>query len=302
MIAPPEVTQPRNQRCNPSPPEFVPLSLVCVASEPREIRNRVQGLADHGSETIREEVFKVRSCAVRFTRIAAGLVGEGAALRQRQAHRMGRSPRIGESIVATSRFAEPLPDDQSGIRKLLLQDEAPNASPADLAAMAAALRTADAVIAGPLSGEDQNTPGLLPHLADVANGAYRALRPPRGLISHPGFGQVARLFHYIQMSHDEARSLGCGATDLGVLAHRLRQIQGEAGEFAITSFSGIGVLWADHKRWDIEPIATTVADESRASAVFCAAWVFARHFQGESVPRALVSARAAAAKALAEGR
>jgi hypothetical protein len=103
------------------------------------------------------------------------------------------------------------------------------------------------------------------------------------------------------MTHTEARGLGCGATDIGVLAHRL-QIQGEAGEFAITSCNRHGLLWADRMLWEIEPIPTTVVDESRAAAVFCTAWIMARHFQGESVPSALASARTAAAKALTSGR
>jgi hypothetical protein len=40
-----------------------------------------------------------------------------------------------------------------------------------------ALQTAEAVIAGPLSPDDANAPGLLPHLADLTGRAHRALRP-----------------------------------------------------------------------------------------------------------------------------
>jgi hypothetical protein len=298
MVAQSATVRPREERSNASARALAPLSLVSVASEPHDSRTdggRLNGCAAH---PIREGLFTVRSCGVRCTRIAADLVGAAATIRQRRAQRLGHSPRIGESIVATCRHAEELPDDRSGIRRLLLEDLSSSVSAEDLAKMTAALRGADAVIAGPLSGGDENTPGLLPHLADLASGAYRALRPPRSLISHPGFAQLARRFHYIQMNHEEARSLGCGAIDIGVLAHRLRQIQGEAGEFAITSFRRHGLLWADQHIWEIEPIGTTVVDESRAASVFCAAWVMARHFQGDNVPRALASARAAAAKAL----
>jgi hypothetical protein len=86
-----------------------------------------------------------------------------------------------------------------------------------------------------LSPDDANTPGLLPHLADLASQSYRALRPPREIIAHPGFAQVARRFHFIQMRHREARALGAGAVDFGILAQRLRQVQGDRGEFAITA-------------------------------------------------------------------
>src|ERR1700719_4397480 len=117
--------------------------------------------------------------------------------------------------------------------------------PEAIAEAIVALRTADAVIAGPLSPDDANSSGLLPHLADLARGAYRALRPPRELILHPGFAQVARRFQFIQMSHHEARALGAGASDIGILAQRLRRLQGDPGEFAITAFGSRGLLWAD---------------------------------------------------------
>ena len=159
-----------------------------------------------------------------------------------------------------------------------------------------ALRTADAVIAGPLSPDDANAPGLLPHLADLAGRAYRAFRPPRELIVHPAFAQVARRFQYIQMSHQEARSLGRGAMDLGILAHRLRRLQGDPGEFAITSFGGRGLLWADNAWWEIEPIGNV--DESVAGAVFCMAWVVARRFRRAGAARALAYARAVTITAL----
>ena len=48
------------------------------------------------------------------------------------------------------------------------------------------------MIVGPLSADDANIPGLLAHLADLASRAYRASRPPRELLVHPGFAQVVR--------------------------------------------------------------------------------------------------------------
>jgi hypothetical protein len=204
--------------------------------------------------------------------------------------------------VNTSGRAEDLPPNPSGIRKLLRDEEAQGASPETLARMAAAIRGADVVIAGPLTDEDHGIRGLLPHLADLASNAYRVLRPPAPLIGHVGFAQIARKFQYIQVSHRDARRLAAGASDIGVLAQVLRKRCGEGGEFAITRFGGHGVLWADNTDWEIEPITEEDDDEAPASDAFCIAWVAARRFGGAGVPRALAAARKAAAKALAAGR
>jgi hypothetical protein len=96
-------------------------------------------------------------------------------------------------------------------------------------------RDADDVIAGRFSADEANAPGMLPHLAELASKDYhRALRPPRELIVHPAFAQIARRFQFIQMTHQEARAHGAGATDLKILGQRLRWLQGDPGEFAIT--------------------------------------------------------------------
>jgi hypothetical protein len=158
-----------------------------------------------------------------------------------------------------------------------------------------ALRGADAVIVGPLSADDANAPGLLPHLADLTGHAYRALRPPRELIVHPAFGQVARRFHFIQMGEHEARALGAGAVDFGILAQRLRRLQGDPGEFAITAFSRHGLLWADSDWSEIEPIGAV--DEAATGAVFCMAWVVARRFRRAGAAQALAYARTMTAAA-----
>src|SRR5262249_57065903 len=115
-------------------------------------------------------------------------------------------------------------------------------------------QTADAVVVGPLSPDDANAPGLLPHLADRAARAYRALRPPRELIVHPAFGQVARRFQFIQMNEKEARALGAGAQDLGILAQRLRRLQGDPGGVAVTPFSRQGLLWAGNAWGGVQPV------------------------------------------------
>jgi len=158
------------------------------------------------------------------------------------------------------------------------------------------------VIAGPFSADDANSPGLLPHLADLASRAYRALRPPRELVIHPGFSQVARRFQFIQMSHHEARGLASGAIDIGILGHRLRQLQGDGGEFAITRFSGHGLIWADGRWCEIDPIDDDEIDEPRAGAAFCAAWVVARRLFQASAAKALWYARSVAVNSTLKNR
>jgi hypothetical protein len=193
-----------------------------------------------------------------------------------------------------------LPEHLSGLLDLMEQAHEPDENQEAIVGAIVALQAADAVIAGPLSPDDANAPGLLPHLADLTSSAYRALRPPRELLIHPAFGQVARRFQYIQMSHQEARALGAGAMDPGILAQRLRRLQGDPGEFAITAFGGQGVLWADNAWWDIDPIGDV--NESVAGAIFCMAWVVARRLRRAGAPQALAYARAVTSEAVGPAR
>jgi hypothetical protein len=277
-------------------------SLVIVASQPQRSQAGGNNRPEMPTDLIKEGPLRVGSLTVRYSQIAAHLVGISAAVCRREARRLRGAGRTVESLVNTSGRAEDLPPNPSGIRKLLLEEEAQGASPETLARMAAAIRCADVVIAGALTDEDRAIRGLLPHLADLASNAYRALRPPAPLIGHAGFSQLAKKFQYIQMTHQEARRLAAGANDLGLLAQVLRKRLGEGGEFAITRFEGHGILWADNTEWEIEPIADGAADEPSASDAFCTAWVAARRFGGASVPQALSAARKAAAKALAAAR
>ena len=100
------------------------------------------------------------------------------------------------------------------------------------------------------------------------------------------------------MNRHEARSLCTGASDLGILARRLRLLQGDSGEFAITAFDREGVLWADDAWWEIEPIGVAGSKESIAEAAFCIAWVIKRWFFNAGAASALDFARAAAADAI----
>ena len=160
------------------------------------------------------------------------------------------------------------------------------------------LRSADAVIAGPLSADDANSAGLLPHLADLVRCAYRALHAPRELVADPRFAQVARRFQFIQMDHQVARHLGSGAVDLGILGERLRQVRGDDGEFAITAFGSQRAALVGGARWEIDPIGNDKVNQVRAGAQFCTAWVVARRFLDASAPQALAYARSAAARAV----
>jgi hypothetical protein len=277
-------------------------SLVCVTTLRQRTRNAAGDQPEGSIDLIKERSFRVGSSTVRYTRIAAHLVGISAEVCRREARRLRGSGRTTESVVGTSGRADDLPENPSGIRRLLVEDEIPGASPETLARMAAAIRGADVVIAGPLTDGDASIRGLLPHLADLASNAYRVLRPSPSLIGHIGFAQVARKFQYIQMNHQDARRLAGGAIDIGVLAQVLRKRYGEDGEFAITCFGGHGLLWADHTEWEIEPIVGDNANETLAADALCTAWVVARQFQRASVPQALAMARNTAVKALAASR
>jgi hypothetical protein len=277
-------------------------SLVCVASQRKRTRDGTGGQPEGSIDLIKQRCVRMGSLTVRYTRIAAHLVGISAAVCRREARRLRGAGRTSESVAVTSARAEDLPERASGIRKLLLDEEAQGASPEILALMAAAIRGADVVIAGPLTDDDYKIRGVLPHLADLASQAHRVLRPPAPLIGHVSFGQLARQFQYIQMSHQDARRLAAGAIDMGVLAQVLRKRCAESGEFAITRFGGHGLLWADNAEWEIDPIVDGDADEVLAADAFCTAWVVARRFQRAGIPQALASARNAAARAIAAGR
>jgi hypothetical protein len=297
MLAQIEIAPTRINRCS-MPTSHAPLrKLVIVASEGSETYNR-GGLTEpnQGPSSVSG------THGLQYSRIAARTLSGSAAWCRRRGRQIHVSPRFVDPIGAPAGQTADLPSNTSGILRMFDREEGSRDDRVAIATAIAALRTADVVIAGPLSPDDANSPGLLPHLADLSRGAYRALRPPRELLLHPAFAQVARRFQYIQMSHHEARALGAGASDVGTLAHRLRQLQGDLGEFALTAFARTGLLWADDAWWEIEPIGCVGANESVAESVFCTAWVVARWFRGASAPDALAFARAAAANAISRAR
>ncbi len=245
--------------------------------------------------SFRLRAFGPDSRRVRYTRIAAHTVGGSAAWLLQRTGKNSVQNWLAGAVVMAPRGLSDVPQNLSGILGQLHREENTGLDHKAVAAAIVALRTADAVIAGPFSPDDAIAPGIVAHLADFARRAYRTLRPPRELIVHPGFAQIARRFQFIQMSHHEARTLAAGAIDIGILAQRLRQLQGESGEFAITKFSGHGLLWADGRWWEIDPIGGEEVDEPRAGAAFCAAWVVARRFLEAPAVKALSYARSAAA-------
>jgi hypothetical protein len=276
------------------------LNLVAVASGPLPRGN------DLGRRLLPQPVsFKVGAFGseaqrIRYTRIAPQAVGLSAAwMIQRQGGISVRDRLAGAAVMAPRGVAE-LPQTLSGILSMLGREEFAELDHQAIASAIVTLRSADAVIVGPLSPDDAQAPGLLPHLADLASGAYRALRPPVDLIAQSAFGQLARRFQFIQMSHHDARWLGAGAVDIGVLAQSLRHVQGGQGEFAITAFRSHGVLWAGGQWWEIDPIGDNV-DEARAGAAFTAAWVVARCVWRASVAKALSFARSATLNSAVKG-
>jgi hypothetical protein len=260
------------------------------------------GIEKRKSQAAAAISFQIRACGgearrIRYSRIAARSVAQSAAWLIERTGQIHNRNRLAGAVNLVPKGALELPHNLSGILGLLRREDAGLDQEA-IARAIVELRAADAVIVGPLSAEDFDAPGLLPHVAELANRAYRVLRPPSDLIAHSGFGQLARRFHFIQMNHEDARWLAAGAVDISTLAQCMRQLQGGQGEFAITNFSGHGVLWADNRWWEIDPIGDGHVDESRAGATFCAAWVVARCFFGASAPKALSYARARAAAAV----
>jgi len=298
MMAQLEITPPQQDRPHRQRGDAATANLVLVASEPAQERKTVAP-GSGPSQPSRFRFAMAGPGGLLCTRIAAHAVGRSAAWCRRRGRSSGVSPGFMEPISrAQSGRGSDLPGDLPGILRLLEQEEGFAGDRPNIAAAIVGLRAADAVVAGPLAPDDANSPGLLPHLAELAGRAYRALRPPRELIVHPGFAQIARCYHYIQVGRQEARALGTGASDLGILAQRLRRLQGDPGEFAITSFDSRGLLWADNAEWEIEPIAGADAHESVATAVFCVAWVVARRFRGAGAARALAYSHAVASEAV----
>jgi hypothetical protein len=297
MMAQLQMAPPRKDRISMPGARADSLNMVAVASDPPR---RAEGAAlcqPLPPVSFRLQASATDSHRVRYTRVAASTVCTSAAWLRRRSGKAGVHAMTAGAIGLAPGDLSDLPSCLAASPGRLEPDEYTDPDHKAVASAIAALRTADALIVGPLSPDDANAPGLLPHLADLASRAYRALRPPRELIAHPGFGQVARRFPFIQMSHREARALGAGAVDIGILAQRLRQVQGDHGEFAITAFGGCGLLWADGQWWEIEPVAGDM-DESRAGAAFCTAWVVARRFLGAPASKALAYARSAAAAAV----
>ena len=207
------------------------------------------------------------------TRIAAHAVGGSAEWSRRPSRQASVSPRSTEPIGPAAGRVADRPEEPSDILERIEQAHQPRHR--ERSSATSPSETPDAVIAGPLSPDDANCPGLLPHLADQADRAYRALRPPRELIVHPAFaaGRPAIPVHPDERAGSpRTRGGRHGSRHPGPATCRL---QGDPGEFAITAFAGHGLLWADDAWWEIEPIGNV--NETITGAISCmAAWVMAR--------------------------
>jgi len=273
------------------------LNLVAVSSEPAQGSDKSGGSGPASTLSFRINPPGSESRTVRYSRVGADAVaGSLARLHRRKGKPGGVYGTTAGAIGMAPRGLSSLPERPSEIGRVLREEDDAGPDREATAAAIVLLRSADAMVAGPLSADHANIPGFLAHLADLTKRAYRALRPPREIIVHPGFAQVARRFDFIQMSHHDARTLAGGATDLGILAQCLRQRHGPEGEFAITSFGGHGMLWADQRSWEIDPIGSEHVDEMAAGAAFCTGWVVARRFLGATAPKALAYARTTAAR------
>jgi hypothetical protein len=148
---------------------------------------------------------------------------------------------------------------------------------------------ADAVIVRPSDGGGADTGeySAFAHVADLARDAYRALQPPRWLVAHPGFAQVARQFDYVQLGRGQARLLGAGSIDIGVLAERLRQAQGKLGECAVIDDAREGCLWAEARWWTIPALNPESVSNRAPGDLFCTGWTLARRFYGLKAAQAL---------------
>jgi hypothetical protein len=291
MIAAPELESPRTDPRTTREASTELRQLVAVVNDSAGAGAPARGL---DAQVVRSRPRLVHSHLLQCTRVPAGAVRDLVAWSRRRAGKTGVSPMTAGAIGTGPRLDPDLPRDLRGVMSLLAREGVATPEREAIAAALVALRTADALVVGPLSPDDANTPGLFPHLADLACRAYLALRPPRELIAHTGFAQVARRFQYIQMDRQAARALGAGATDIGILAQSFLRLQGDRGEFAITAFAGCGLLRAEGRWWEIEAVGDGAVNEARAATAFCTAWVVARGFLGLPASRALAYARSAA--------
>jgi hypothetical protein len=187
MVTPLPIAPPRQARHVPSTLSADSMKLVAVAS----------GMPHAGiSQPAPAVLFRLRafgadSCRVRYTRIAVHTVAGSAVWLLRRSGKAGFQPLnagpIGRVPGGGWRGWRTCRGTGLAILDLLQREERPGLDHKAVAAAIVALRSADAVIAGPLSSDDANQPALVPHLADLAGQASRALRPLRELVVHPGF-------------------------------------------------------------------------------------------------------------------
>jgi hypothetical protein len=175
MMAQLDITPPRHDRRTSPVESSETLNLVAVASEPQRKRRDGGKNQPAASTSFRLRVSGTESRCVRYTRIAARTAGGSAAwLLQRTGKRNVRNRLAGAIALAPGGLSE-LPRNLTGLLGLVRREVERGHDHETIATAIVALRGVDALIVGPLGPDDADAPGLLPHLAELASGAYRAL-------------------------------------------------------------------------------------------------------------------------------
>ena len=154
MLTPLPIAPPRHDRHIPSSQSADSLSLVAVASEKPHAGNNQPAPA----VSFRLRAFGPDSRRVRYTRIAAHTVGGSAAWLLRRTGKNSVQDWLAGAIVMAPRGLSDVPQNLSGILGQLHREENTGLDHKAVAAAIVALRTADAVIAGPFSPDDANAP------------------------------------------------------------------------------------------------------------------------------------------------
>jgi sugar/nucleoside kinase (ribokinase family) len=129
------------------------------------------------------------------------------------------------------------------------------------------------------------------------------LSPQRALMAHPSFlhhpqmfGDIGRLYGFVQMNYAEACVLDVTTRELEELSCRVRFLLGESVDFAITNGPDRGLLWAEHDWYEILPCEVhNIVCDIGAGDVWGAAFMLARWYFGANPKEALSYANLAAA-------
>ena len=164
--------------------------------------------------------------------------GSAAWLLQRTGKNSVQNRLAGAIVIAPSGLPE-LPQNLSGILGQLYREEHTGLDHKAVAATIVAIRTADAVIAGPFSAEDANTPGMIAHWRTSPVGRIARCVRPGNLLCTRAFPRSAPV-----PVHPDEPPRGPDAGGRGHRhrhsAERLRQLQGEVENSRSRSSAAMG--------------------------------------------------------------